>query len=118
MRKFIELKIACCSTNGNICEYAPQQWPLPATYVWLAGENVDWQPVGVGQLRVTVPRYGLETLFPNVSWAVTVTFCEAVVLWAPWLSVTRSVTVNVPPAAYVCDGFSAVDVAPSPKFQL
>jgi len=49
---------------------------------------------------------------------VTVTFCEAVVLCAPWLSVTCSVTVFVPPAAYVCDGFWTVDVPPSPNVQL
>jgi hypothetical protein len=34
------------------------------------------------------------------------------------LSVTVSVTVYEPAAAYVCDGLCAVDVAPSPKVQL
>src|SRR2546428_13463816 len=37
---------------------------------------------------------------------------------APWLSVTVRVTVYVPPAAYVWDGFCAVAVAPSPQLQL
>ena len=36
----------------------------------------------------------------------------------PWLSVTLRVTVYVPPAAYACDGFWEVAVAPSPKVQL
>src|SRR5436190_18770400 len=37
---------------------------------------------------------------------------------APLLSVTVRFTVYVPPAAYVCAGFAAVAVAPSPKLQL
>jgi len=37
----------------------------------------------------------------------TVTVCE-ILFVAPWLSLTVSVTVNVPPAVYVCDGFCVV----------
>lgn len=36
----------------------------------------------------------------------------------PAVEVAVSVIVYVPAAAYVCDGFRAVDVAPSPKYQL
>src|SRR5437660_2193092 len=36
----------------------------------------------------------------------------------PLLSVAVRLTVYVPPAAYVCDGFATVAVAPSPKLQL
>ena len=39
-------------------------------------------------------------------------------LVAPPLSVTVSCTLYVPPAEYVLLGFVAVDVVPSPKFQL
>src|SRR2546426_965396 len=48
---------------------------------------------------------------------LTVTLCDVVPV-APWLSVTVRVTEYVPPAAYVCDEFCAVDVAPSPNVQL
>jgi hypothetical protein len=47
---------------------------------------------------------------------VTVTL-RVVVDEAPPLSVTVSVTVYVPAAAYVCDGLVAVDVPPSPNAQ-
>src|SRR6266566_5296976 len=49
--------------------------------------------------------------------AVTVTDCEVEPV-PLLLSVTVRLTVYVPPAAYVCDGFAAVAVAPSPKLQL
>src|SRR5439155_10969417 len=35
---------------------------------------------------------------------------------SPFASVTRSVTVYVPSAAYVCEGLAPVPVLPSPKF--
>ena len=48
--------------------------------------------------------------------AATVTGCDAVAV-ARSSSVTVRVTVKVPPAAYVCDGLTAVEVVPSPKLQ-
>jgi len=52
-------------------------------------------------------------------WSETVIVLSAVVLANPWLSVTLSVTWNVPPgAAYECAGLGSVDVAPSPKLQV
>src|SRR5207249_11895394 len=47
----------------------------------------------------------------------TVTVLEVLPV-APWLSVTVTVTVYVPPAAYVWAGFCDVAVFPSPKLQL
>ena len=58
----------------------------------------------------------LDVKFAVGAWlgAVAVTDLDVVGLGAPWLSVTCSVTVNVPPGeAYRCDGFGAVDVAES-----
>ena len=49
--------------------------------------------------------------------AVTVNDCDVEPV-APRLSVTVRPTVYVPPVPYVCDGFCAVDVAPSPNVQL
>ena len=49
--------------------------------------------------------------------SVTVTSCDTAADVAPSSSVTTSVTVYVPAAAYGCDGvaFAPVRVAPSPK---
>src|SRR2546421_2677366 len=48
---------------------------------------------------------------------VTVMLCDVEPV-PPLLSVAVRLTVYVPPAAYVCDGFATVAVAPSPKLQL
>ena len=71
-------------------------------------------------VKVQVSAVQLDVKFATGGWlaAVTVTPCEWAFV-APRLSVTVRVTVYVPPAPYVCDGFWVVTTGePSPKFQL
>ena len=63
----------------------------------------------------STPEYGPPAF--ATGGRLTVMFAE-MELVAPWLSVTCRVTVYVPPVAYWCDGFWALDVPPSPNVQL
>lgn len=119
-------------TRFGMPDFETEHWPLafvvhvPLPVVPLLHDHATVAPESGEPLSVTVivtfavhfePLLALEpasaTLTP-VPGELTVTFCDALPV-APALSVTVSVTAYVPPAAYVCEGSSAVELAPSPK---
>ncbi len=122
-----------CSTKWNVLPSG-----VRAALVWKSLTDVMVAgPVQTNVATIASPMCGLVGLNPfamvptfcsfnvpmslsgtmPVAAAVTVTECETELV-APWLSVTVNVTVCVPAATYVCDGFWTVEVPPSPKVQL
>jgi len=69
------------------------------------------------KLQASPVQLWVKAAVGDVFAAATVMLCDVEPV-PPLLSVAVRLTVYVPPAAYVCDGFATVAVAPSPKLQL